>query len=818
MTLHWTEKAHAIASIGAELKKRGWTIFGYDPGESDGMTDYYRPAHWDGVAIHPQHPGVVVGVHVSTGTVQYNSGKKDWPTFHATPNRRAWHIEQHGKVIATGVGLEACARSSTEGYRAVTQLVDEIEAAAASCRNNGHTPALPTASNAIGIRIQHERDWTWVFFPGTPAEAIREALRSHFGAAFSKKRIGWYITRPVETEAVLQVIQSASGAPAEEPAQAAYPGSPAGEDKTGPCGFVPGQGSAYDYTPAWMSIPKLYASENAKETPLAVIKLFNPDGAWTYYILEWDGQDTIFGLATGMGYETELGYASLGEIRETRSAQLHLQMERDLWFKPTPVTELNEYQEKWGNHGPYHLLQPAAQKAAPDANSDGPDFEAGDWERQDIEFLLELLADGQPILVDRPGLGVWPVQHFAGVGQVVDGQQIVEADGYTIRFDVGEAMAYTPSGRGRWTAVETLQGKFPCDTASARAHLQALLEQPTLPAVPALPVAPEPAPVEGGLPPGWLVEDIEHLLKKLEEGPIVVSDSKLGIPTIHEDFGAPVEHAGFGLMVCKGPGFEVSFDAGGAMQRTPSNHGWSRLNIKGSCPYQYDVETVRRKLQSYLPAQAAQPQPAAARPQAVKPSEPWELSQVGYMMSKASFAGGVPIMNGADGDEHKRLVLEALRAGKPVPAYVLEDYPNLGQEQAEAAQPPEPPAFQKQLTGEAALALLQEAAAVVPEMSGVGDAPAFDQRLANDAPCEQKQAEGKLAAAVEPAPLGPQAEAELKAYELEILTGRVDKRSSAFYNTIARVQPGTLRLALQRIPTGDTRRRQEIERRLGGRV
>ena len=36
--------------IAAELKKRGWQIFGYHEDESEMMTDYYDPAYWDGIA------------------------------------------------------------------------------------------------------------------------------------------------------------------------------------------------------------------------------------------------------------------------------------------------------------------------------------------------------------------------------------------------------------------------------------------------------------------------------------------------------------------------------------------------------------------------------------------------------------------------------------------------------------------------------------------------------------------------------------------------------------------------------------------------
>ena len=106
------------------------------------------------------------------------------------------------------------------------------------------------------------------------------------------------------------------------------------------------------------------------------------------------------------------------------------------------------------------------------------------------------------------------------------------------------------------------------------------------------------------LPDGWNEADIRFLLKVLEDGPILVADTNLGIPTIHEDFGAEVVHCGFGVMKAEGPGFKIFFDAGGGMERTPSGKGWTRLTIEGinASPFNYDNAAVRNKLLSYLPA------------------------------------------------------------------------------------------------------------------------------------------------------------------------------------------------------------------------
>jgi hypothetical protein len=111
-------------------------------------------------------------------------------------------------------------------------------------------------------------------------------------------------------------------------------------------------------------------------------------------------------------------------------------------------------------------------------------------------------------------------------------------------------------------------------------------------------------PVDPALPDGWKETDIHFLLKVLENGPILVADTHLGIPTIHDDFGAEVVHCGFGVMKAEGPGFKIFFDAGGGMERTPSGKGWTRLTVEGKIPgpFIYDKAAVRAKLISYLPA------------------------------------------------------------------------------------------------------------------------------------------------------------------------------------------------------------------------
>ena len=79
-------------------------------------------------------------------------------------------------------------------------------------------------------------------------------------------------------------------------------------------------------------LPELYSNENKKD-PKAVVKFFTPLSNWTWYATEFDGDDTFFGLVDG--FDKELGYFSLAELES-----LGPKIERDLWFSPTPLSEL----------------------------------------------------------------------------------------------------------------------------------------------------------------------------------------------------------------------------------------------------------------------------------------------------------------------------------------------------------------------------------------------------------------------------------------------------------------------------------------------
>ncbi len=83
-------------------------------------------------------------------------------------------------------------------------------------------------------------------------------------------------------------------------------------------------------------LPQLYTTEHEKD-PVAVVKFFTPWTDWTWYAVEFDGEDLFFGLVHG--FEKEMGYFSLAELEALRGPA-GLTVERDRYFEPTRVSEL----------------------------------------------------------------------------------------------------------------------------------------------------------------------------------------------------------------------------------------------------------------------------------------------------------------------------------------------------------------------------------------------------------------------------------------------------------------------------------------------
>jgi Protein of unknown function (DUF2958) len=85
-------------------------------------------------------------------------------------------------------------------------------------------------------------------------------------------------------------------------------------------------------------IPKLYETENLEiEDKIIHVKLFTPWSNWTWYVIEFDGQDQCFGFVKG--HDAEFGYFSLAELAKIEGP-FGLKVERDRHFTPTQVGDM----------------------------------------------------------------------------------------------------------------------------------------------------------------------------------------------------------------------------------------------------------------------------------------------------------------------------------------------------------------------------------------------------------------------------------------------------------------------------------------------
>ena len=76
----------------------------------------------------------------------------------------------------------------------------------------------------------------------------------------------------------------------------------------------------------------------APEEAMALVKLFDPTGSWTWYIASYNREDrTCFGLVDG--FELEYGYISMAELVEFRGL-MGLPLERDIHWTPKPLKEI----------------------------------------------------------------------------------------------------------------------------------------------------------------------------------------------------------------------------------------------------------------------------------------------------------------------------------------------------------------------------------------------------------------------------------------------------------------------------------------------
>ena len=82
---------------------------------------------------------------------------------------------------------------------------------------------------------------------------------------------------------------------------------------------------------------KIGSVENQGD-PLVVCKFFTPDSSWPWFAMEYNPKTKIF-FGMVHGFEKEMGYFSLKEL-ETTTGKLGLPIERDLYFKQKPLSEI----------------------------------------------------------------------------------------------------------------------------------------------------------------------------------------------------------------------------------------------------------------------------------------------------------------------------------------------------------------------------------------------------------------------------------------------------------------------------------------------
>ena len=89
-------------------------------------------------------------------------------------------------------------------------------------------------------------------------------------------------------------------------------------------------------------LPRLDETENTPPAEkVCVVKFFQPWGSWTWYAVEWDGQDRFYGLVDG--FELEWGYFSLQELQSLRGPG-GITIERDLYFGMRQMKDIRALQ------------------------------------------------------------------------------------------------------------------------------------------------------------------------------------------------------------------------------------------------------------------------------------------------------------------------------------------------------------------------------------------------------------------------------------------------------------------------------------------
>lgn len=93
-------------------------------------------------------------------------------------------------------------------------------------------------------------------------------------------------------------------------------------------------------------LPKLYSTENVSaDDKIAQVHYFSPYSGWNWYAVEFDGEDTFFGLVEG--FEVEWGYFQLSELTGVGLWGGELPaIERDCGFTPQRMESIYQDAQK----------------------------------------------------------------------------------------------------------------------------------------------------------------------------------------------------------------------------------------------------------------------------------------------------------------------------------------------------------------------------------------------------------------------------------------------------------------------------------------
>lgn len=222
MAMSWSEKQSVAAQVGEELARRGWQLFGYREDQSDIMTDYYCPASWDGVATHPDYPGVVVGVGVSDYQVR-RSGQDEIDARYL-PDATCEHCSGSG-VDPSGWTLEAARADPARYHRERIAAVHGANSGVVALLNTVVSP-IPFRSdgrlkcvkcNGLGHTLRREEyvRCTWPEFHTTPKGRMWHVERDggivKSGTGYAQCREGrWSEAGKRAVRAVCDAIEAAA--------------------------------------------------------------------------------------------------------------------------------------------------------------------------------------------------------------------------------------------------------------------------------------------------------------------------------------------------------------------------------------------------------------------------------------------------------------------------------------------------------------------------------------------------------------------------------------------------------------------------------